>query len=294
MLRHLLLCVSANPAVTHSSFRWHNKAVVTHTAEAKQVASQGASGPSKNTNHVLRTQLSKTQKHMLVEPRETQISRFPKSSIDHLHHLPSFLRPQQHQALNMELIDQSALQAAGLAMVQELDQGGFDFAHTTRNQAIMSTLGGSSVLPSAWKTGTTIVGILFKDGVVLGADTRATGGAEVVDKNCEKIHYLAPNIYCCGAGTAADTEKTTELIASNLELLRLSTGTGSRVVTSLTLLKRMLYKYASPTPCAAVPCVLCAACPGVTVWVPDAVSLLGCLGSGKGADRGDGGLGVLS
>ena len=34
-----------------------------------------------------------------------------------------------------------------------------------------------------------------------------------------------------------------ELIASNLELLRLSTGTQSRVVTSLTLLKRMLYKY---------------------------------------------------
>jgi len=102
---------------------------------------------------------------------------------------------------------------------------------------------GAGVLPSAWKTGTTIVGIVYKDGVVLGADTRATGGSEVVDKNCEKIHYLAPNIWCCGAGTAADTEKTTELIASNLELLRLNTGTQSRVVTSLTLLKRMLYKY---------------------------------------------------
>merc|ERR1711871_1644714 len=44
-------------------------------------------------------------------------------------------------------------------------------------------------------------------------------------------------------GTAADTEKTTELIASNLELLRLSTGTQSRVITSLTLLKRLLFKY---------------------------------------------------
>lgn len=102
--------------------------------------------------------------------------------------------------------------------------------------------GGANVLPTAWKTGTTIVGIVYKDGVVLGADTRATGGSEVVDKNCEKIHYLAPNIWCCGAGTAADTEKTTELIASNLELLRLSTGTQSRVVTSLTMLKRMLYR----------------------------------------------------
>jgi len=126
----------------------------------------------------------------------------------------------------------------------EQSSGGFCFDNHVRNEALVRELGSkaSSVLPSAWKTGTTICGIVYKDGVVLGADTRATGGAEVVDKNCEKIHYLAPNIWCCGAGTAADTEKTTELMASNLELLRLSTGTQSRVVTSLTMLKRMLYR----------------------------------------------------
>lgn len=133
---------------------------------------------------------------------------------------------------------------------QEFDLEGvgaadFDFSLYTRNQIIMEKLGGKGglVLPSAWKTGTTIVGLIYKDGVVLGADTRATGGSEVVDKNCDKIHYIAPNIWCCGAGTSADTEKTTELIASNLELLRLSTGTQSRVATALTMLKRLLFKY---------------------------------------------------
>ena len=44
---------------------------------------------------------------------------------------------------------------------------------------------------------------------MLGADTRATNDTVVADKNCEKIHYIAENIYCCGAGTAADTENTT-------------------------------------------------------------------------------------
>jgi len=44
---------------------------------------------------------------------------------------------------------------------------------------------------------------------------------QVVDKNCEKIHYIAPNIYCCGAGTAADTEHTTGLISSQLDMLRM-------------------------------------------------------------------------
>ena len=59
------------------------------------------------------------------------------------------------------------------------------------------------------KTGTTIVGCKFRDGVVLAADTRATGGSIVGDKNCEKIHNLAPNIFCCGAGTAADCDHVT-------------------------------------------------------------------------------------
>ena len=128
---------------------------------------------------------------------------------------------------------------------------GFSFDNVHRNtmieQVSKNSLSGSSsagYLPTATKTGTTIVGLVYKDGVVLGADTRATGGTEVADKNCEKIHYLSPNIYCCGAGTAADTEKTTELISSQLELLRMNTGgSQSRLVTACTMLKRMLFRY---------------------------------------------------
>ncbi len=42
-------------------------------------------------------------------------------------------------------------------------------------------------VPKATSTGTTIVGCLFKDGIILGADTRATAGPIVADKNCEKV-----------------------------------------------------------------------------------------------------------
>ena len=77
--------------------------------------------------------------------------------------------------------------------------GGFAFDLTRRN-AFLERQGFKA--PKAVKTGTTIVGLVFKDGVVLGADTRATDDTTVADKNCEKIHYIAPNIYCCGAGTA--------------------------------------------------------------------------------------------
>lgn len=47
---------------------------------------------------------------------------------------------------------------------------------------------------------------------------------------------------CCGAGTAADTEMTTQLIASNLELHALSTGRLPRVVTANRMLKQMLFR----------------------------------------------------
>ena len=79
---------------------------------------------------------------------------------------------------------------------------------------------------------------------MLGADTRATEGPIVADKNCEKIHYIAPNIYCCGAGTAADTEYTTGIISSKLELHRLNAGGREvRMVTAMTMLKQYLFGY---------------------------------------------------
>ncbi|GFZ21215.1 20S proteasome beta subunit PBB2 [Actinidia rufa] len=92
-----------------------------------------------------------------------------------------------------------------------------------------------------------------EDGVILGAGTRATEGPIVADKNCEKIHFMAPNIYCSRAGTAADTEAVTgqvqtntvllDMVSSQLKLHRYHTGRESRVVTALTLLKSHLFSY---------------------------------------------------
>lgn len=90
--------------------------------------------------------------------------------------------------------------------VDREERGGFNFDNVNRNNMLHNS---GLKFKNAMKTGTTISGIIFKDGVVLGADTRSTNGETVADKNCEKIHYIAPNIYCCGAGTAADTEAVT-------------------------------------------------------------------------------------
>lgn len=57
------------------------------------------------------------------------------------------------------------------------------------------------------------------------------------------MHYIAPQIWCAGAGTAADTEFTTAIISSNLELHALSTGRKPRVVTCMTMLKQHLFRH---------------------------------------------------
>lgn len=119
-------------------------------------------------------------------------------------------------------------------------RSGFDFSGHVRNAALTAR---GHVMPRATSTGTTIVGLIYKDGVVLGADTRATEGPIVADKNCEKIHYITESIRCCGAGTAADTEFVTNMISSNMQLHELHTRKKPRVLTAMTMLKQRLFQY---------------------------------------------------
>ncbi|CAN9389788.1 unnamed protein product [Alternaria alternata] len=121
--------------------------------------------------------------------------------------------------------------------------GGFDFSNHNRNAALHAQ---GIPLPKATSTGTTIVGCLFDGGVVIAADTRATSGPIVADKvgsTARELHYISPHIWCAGAGTAADTEFTTAIISSNLELHALSTGRKPRVVTCMTMLKQHLFRH---------------------------------------------------
>ena len=68
----------------------------------------------------------------------------------------------------------------------------FDFSLVKRNSMLAAS---GMKAPGFMKTGTTIAGIIFKDGVVLGADTRATEGSIVADKNCAKIHHISSKIW---------------------------------------------------------------------------------------------------
>lgn len=133
-----------------------------------------------------------------------------------------------------------------------MEPSGFSFENYARNMMMTQSKEDNEYNDiakkmGAMKTGTTICGAIFKDGVVLGADTRATSGSEVAEKKSLKIKKIADNIYACGAGTAADTEYCGQLCSSQLEILKMETHAHSpldlRVVAALTRLKRLLFRY---------------------------------------------------
>ncbi|XP_022643569.1 proteasome subunit beta type-7-like [Varroa jacobsoni] len=134
-------------------------------------------------------------------------------------------------------------------LAPELPPRGFSFENCKRNEFLAAK--GTSI-PKAMKTGTTIVGVVYKDGVILGSDTRATSGNIVATKNCKKLHYMHKKIYCAGAGTAADCSMVNKMISSQLALHALNTGREPRVCTLVRILKQYLFRYQGHVGCALI------------------------------------------
>lgn len=59
---------------------------------------------------------------------------------------------------------------------------------------------------------------------------------------------------CCGAGTAADTEKTTDLLSSNLTIFSLNSGRNPRVIMAVNILQDMLYRFVEHQTCTCMSC----------------------------------------
>lgn len=91
------------------------------------------------------------------------------------------------------------------------------------------------------KTGTTTVGILCKDGIVLAADKRATAGYLVAHKKTEKIHKLTDTIAVTMAGSASDGQLLVKLTQAELRLKKFRTNKDATVTEAANLIARMVY-----------------------------------------------------
>jgi len=71
---------------------------------------------------------------------------------------------------------------------------------------------------------TTTVGIIFKDGVVLASDQRATMGHFIACKTAQKIHMLTPFIGFTIAGGVGDAQELIRLLKSEAAIYALRRG----------------------------------------------------------------------
>lgn len=70
------------------------------------------------------------------------------------------------------------------------------------------------------KTGTTTVGLIYKDGVILAADKKATMGYFVASKEAKKIHHIIDSIGMTIAGSVGDAQAMIRLLRAELELYK--------------------------------------------------------------------------
>ncbi|KAM7486483.1 hypothetical protein LguiA_002492 [Lonicera macranthoides] len=60
--------------------------------------------------------------------------------------------------------------------------------------------------------GTTIIGVTYNGGVVLGADSRTSTGVYVANRASDKITQLTDNVYLCRSGSAADSQIVSDYV----------------------------------------------------------------------------------
>lgn len=92
------------------------------------------------------------------------------------------------------------------------------------------------------KTGTTTIGVVCKDCVILAADKRVTAGYMVVDKNTNKIIPINKRFAITTAGNVSDNQLVTKLIKAQIALKETQTNRNATTKEIANMLSGMLYQ----------------------------------------------------
>jgi len=91
-------------------------------------------------------------------------------------------------------------------------------------------------------TGTTIMAVVYADGVVMGADSRTSTGDYVANRASRKISKVYDNIFVCRCGSAADTQALTGFVQHYLGMHAVELGKLPSVNTAANLFKMIAYQ----------------------------------------------------
>ncbi|XP_073289885.1 proteasome subunit beta type-6 [Primulina huaijiensis] len=89
--------------------------------------------------------------------------------------------------------------------------------------------------------GTTIIGVTYNGGVVLGADSRTSTGMYVANRASDKITQLTDNVYLCRSGSAADSQIVSDYVRHFLHQHTIQLGQPSTVKVAANLIRLFSY-----------------------------------------------------
>lgn len=92
------------------------------------------------------------------------------------------------------------------------------------------------------KSGTTIIGIVCKDGIVMASDRRSTAGNMVVGKNVQKTVKINDYLVISGTGMVSDIELQKKVIAAELRLKELKSKKRPTIREAANLIGMMTYR----------------------------------------------------
>ena len=96
--------------------------------------------------------------------------------------------------------------------------------------------------PAELKTGTTTVGMIAKDCVVLASDQRATMGFLIANKTAKKIFKITDRIGATIAGSVADAQAIMGLLSAEAKLFEIQRGRPIRVKALTRLLSNIMFQ----------------------------------------------------
>ncbi|MBX4212477.1 hypothetical protein KW787_03435 [Candidatus Pacearchaeota archaeon] len=91
-------------------------------------------------------------------------------------------------------------------------------------------------------SGTSLVGIVTKDGIVLGGDRRSTAGSIVMSKTSQKVVKVNDYVAVAGTGVASDIDLAQRVFGAELKLKQLKTKSRPTVKEAANLFGMMSYR----------------------------------------------------
>jgi len=114
-------------------------------------------------------------------------------------------------------------------------------SHFTRDNETL-TYSDQTSDSNTFKTGTTTVGLICKDAVILGTDKRASMAYFVSSKTAEKLHKIQEHLYMTIAGSVADAQYLIDVLKAETSLYQYKKEKPIKIKSAGKLLSNILYQ----------------------------------------------------